>query len=66
LDVLVKLPDGSYTFVPVHHIEKELHQIVNSSTSKPQHPVGVLSAEHRDSWYHARERLMKGIYIVSS
>ncbi|XP_065885479.1 carnitine O-acetyltransferase-like isoform X2 [Dysidea avara] len=59
LDVLWKLPDGSYTFVPVHHIEKELHQIMNSSPSKPQHPVGVLTTEHRDTWYKARERLMK-------
>ncbi|XP_065916864.1 carnitine O-acetyltransferase-like isoform X2 [Dysidea avara] len=59
LDVLWKLPDGSYTFVPVHHIEKELHQIVNSSPAKPQHPVGVLTTEHRDTWYKAKERLMK-------
>lgn len=51
--------------MPVHHIEKELYQIVNSSPSKSQHPVGALTAEHRNTWYHARERLMKGIYAYS-
>ena len=37
---------------------------MNSSPSKPQHPVGVLTTEHRDTWYKARERLMKGTYLV--
>ena len=60
----MKLPDGSYTILPVHHIEKELQQIVNSSPSKSQNPIGVLTAEHRDTWYKARERLMKGIDLV--
>ena len=62
LDVLTKLADGSYALVPAHHIEKQLVQIVENSSSKPRHPVGILTTEHRHTWYKARERLMKGTY----
>jgi len=54
------LPDGSYTLVPAQHIEEQLHKIVESSPTKAQHPVGVLTSEHRDTWYNARERLLTG------
>ena len=60
LDILSLLSDGSYALVPAQHIEEQLHKIVESSPTKAQHPVGVLTSEHRDTWYNARERLIQG------
>ena len=62
LELLCLSPDGSYTLAPAQHIEEQLHKIVKSSPTKAQHPVGVLTSEHRDTWYSARERLIKGNY----
>ena len=64
MDILSLLPDGSYTLVPAQHIKEQLHKIVESSPTKAQHPVGVLTSEHRDTWYNARERLIVGINTV--
>ena len=61
MDILSSLSDGSYVLVPAQHIEEQLHKIVESSPTKPQHPVGVLTTEHRDTWYNARERLVEGM-----
>ena len=58
------LPDGSYTFVPAQHIEDQLHKIIKGSPTKAQHPVGVLTTEHRDTWYSAREQLITGSHNV--
>ena len=58
------LPDGSYALVPAQHIEEQLHKIVESSPSKAQHPVGVLTTENRDTWHGVRERLIAGIIII--
>ena len=58
------LPDGSYALVPAQHIEEQLHKIVESSPTKAQHPVGVLTSENRDTWHDARERLIAGIIIM--
>jgi len=63
LEVLVPLPDGSYTLVPAQHIEDQLHKIMENSITKAKHPVGVLTSEHRDTWYNARERLLIGMCI---
>ena len=59
--MLSLLPDGTYALVPAQHIEEQLHKIVESSPTKAQHPVGVLTSEHRDNWYTARERLLSGM-----
>ena len=61
--MLSLLPDGSYILVPAQHIEEQLHKIVESSPTKAQHPVGVLTSEHRETWYNARERLLTGMHI---
>ncbi|XP_065916399.1 carnitine O-acetyltransferase-like isoform X2 [Dysidea avara] len=58
LEILGKLSNGSFALVPAKHIEEQLHKIVNSSLHKAQHSVGVLTSEHRDTWYKARQRLM--------
>ena len=63
--MLSLLPDGSYTLVPAQHIEEQLHKIMESSPTKAQYPVGVLTTEHRDTWYNARERLLTGMHICS-
>ena len=64
LEILGKLSNGSFALVPAKHIEEQLHKIVNSSLHKAQHSVGVLTSEHRDTWYKARQRLMIGTYVV--
>jgi len=61
---LGKLSDGSYALVPAKHIEEQLHKIMNNSLHKAQHPVGVLTTEHRDTWYKARQRLMAGAQFI--
>ena len=58
--MLCQLSDGSYGLVPAQHIEEQLHNIVNSASVKAQYPVGVLTSEHRDTWYQARKRLITG------
>ncbi|XP_065917320.1 carnitine O-acetyltransferase-like isoform X2 [Dysidea avara] len=58
LDILCQLSDGSYGLVPAQHIEEQLHSIVNSTPVRAQYPLGVLTSEHRDTWYQARERLL--------
>ena len=62
MELLCLSPDGSYTLVPAQHIEEQLHKIVESSPTKTQYSVGVLTTEHRDTWYNARERLITGIH----
>ena len=52
--------------MPAQYIEEQLHKIVENSPTKAQHPVGVLTSEHRDTWYSARERLIKGMTIILS
>ena len=62
LEILCLLPDGSYGLVPAQHIGEQLHKIIESSPTKAEHPVGVLTAEQRDTWYTAREQLITGRY----
>ena len=60
LDVFYEAPDGTLAVAPGSHIQKELHSILEMAMEKNRYPVGVLTNEHRDTWYQCRERLVKG------
>ena len=63
LDVLYEVPGGCLAPAPGSHIVEELHRILRAVPTPAEHPVGILTTEHRDTWYQARERLRKGTYI---
>ena len=46
---------------PPSFIREQLHWILEDAKDRPCNPVGVLTTLHRDKWFEARERLMKGI-----
>ena len=63
LDVLYEVPGGCLAAAPGSHIVEELHRIMRAAPTPSEHPVGILTTEHRDIWYQARERLREGTYI---
>ena len=64
LDVLYECPDGTLALAPPSHIVKELQAIMDSAPDMCEHPVGILTTEHRDSWYRTRQELLKGTHCV--
>ena len=66
LDVLYECPDGTLALAPPSHIVKELQAIMDSAPDTCEHPVGILTTEHRDSWYRTRQELLKGMRCVQS
>ena len=63
LDVLYEVEGGCLAPAPGSHIVEELHHILRAAPTLAEYPVGILTAEHRETWYQARERLRKGTYI---
>ena len=63
LDVLYEVEGGCLAAAPGSHIVEELHHILRAAPTLAEYPVGILTAEHRETWYQARERLRKGTYI---
>ena len=45
---------------PSDHIIAELHRILETTPTQNDFPVGILTNEHRDTWYQARETLKQG------
>jgi len=66
LDVLYESPEGGLAVAPSSHIVRELHRILRAAPDPAEHPVGILTSEHRDTWYQARERLIKDSLNQSS
>ena len=62
LDLFYDAPDGELTVAPPTHIMNELHKILTDTVEACPCPVGVLTTEHRDTWYQARKRLSEGTY----
>ena len=60
LDMLYQCPDGSFALAPPTHIVKEVLTILETAPDTCEHPVGVLTAENRDSWYETRKKLLLG------
>ena len=60
LDVLYEAPNGELAVCPPTHIVHQLHNILKAAPEPAEYPVGILTSEHRDTWFHARERLLKG------
>ena len=61
LDVLYEAPDGGLAVAPPSHIVSQLHSILELAREPNKQPVGILTSEHRDTWYQARECLLQGI-----
>ncbi len=62
LDVLYETPEGVLAVCPPSHIITELHRILDMAPPTNNHPVGILTNEHRDTWNQARDRLLGGTY----
>ena len=62
LDVLYEAPEGGLAVAPGSHIVEELHRILRAAPTPAEYPVGILTTEHRDTWYQARERLIQGVH----
>ena len=60
MDLLYETPSGELAVAPASHLVDQLKEIVTSDLEPSKCPVGVLTTEHRDIWYQARERLIKG------
>ncbi len=63
--MLYETPDGTLAVTPSSHVMSELHHILETAPPTNEYPVGILTNEHRDTWYQARERLRKGTACVS-
>ena len=63
LDVLYEAPDGGLAVAPPSHIVSQLHSILELAREPNKQPVGILTSEHRDTWYQARECLLQGIQL---
>lgn len=59
LDVLYEAPDGGLAVAPPSHIVSQLHSILELAREPNKQPVGILTSEHRDTWYQARECLLQ-------
>lgn len=59
LDLLYETPNGELAVAPASHVAEQLKKIVMSNLEPNKFPVGLLTTEHRDVWYQARERLIK-------
>ena len=66
LEVLYEVSDGCLAAAPGSHIVEELHRIMRAAPTPSEHPVGILTTEHRDTWYRARERLREGTFVGNS
>lgn len=53
-------PTGEIALAPPTFILNQLKWIVEDAKERNPYPVGVLTTEHRDKWYEAREKLRKG------
>lgn len=60
MDMIYECPDGTLAAAPPNHIVKELQGIMEAAPSRCEHPVGILTTEHRDNWLKTRQELMKG------
>ncbi len=60
LDIVYQCPDGSLAVAPASHIMSQLHEILKTAPASCEHPVGVLTTEHRDSWTETRQNLLLG------
>lgn len=63
LDVLYETTDGVLAVAPPSHVIQELHRILETTPPTNDYPVGALTNEHRETWYHARERLRAGVLM---
>ena len=61
LQVLYPCPDGTLQIAPWDHLKQQIGDIIGASPHPAQHQVGVLTSEHRDNWYKARQNLLKGV-----
>ena len=61
MDVLVETSTGELDMVPPSHMIEVLSQILDDAKEPAEYPVGILTAETRDSWYKNREKLVKGL-----
>ncbi len=61
LTLFYDTPDGEIVLAPPSFIMDQIHWILDDAIERPHHPVGVLTTLHRDKWFQARERLLKGI-----
>ena len=53
---------GEIDIVPPSYIVNEIHKILDDATEPASFPVGVLTTEHRDTWYKASQTLIQGNY----
>ena len=60
LDLLYETPTGKLAVAPATHLVEQLKAIIMSGLEPCKLPVGLLTTEHRDTWYQAREELKKG------
>ncbi len=63
LDVIYECPDGTLAVAPPSHVMSEIHKVLDSAPETCEHPVGVLTTDHRDNWIRTREEMMQGLYV---
>lgn len=64
VDVLVETTTGELDMIPPLHLIKILHHILDEATEPAEHPVGILTADTRDKWFQARQKLLQGWEIL--
>ena len=60
LDVIYECPDGTLALSPPDHFIKEIIRILETTPDTCEHPVGILTSEHRDAWCESRKELLLG------
>jgi len=61
--VIYECPDGTLALAPPSHIMAEIHKVLEAAPETCEHPVGIMTTEHRDNWAKTREEMMLGVYV---
>ena len=64
LTILGTTPTGEIDIVPPSFLVQELNRILEIVTEPAEHAVGILTTEHRDTWYRVRQELIQGMGVV--
>ena len=60
-DALVETSAGELDMIPPSHFIRTLHHILDDAAEPADDPVGILTAETRDTWYQARQELLQSL-----
>ena len=59
------MSDGTLAIAPPSYIMKEVHKVLDMAPESCDHPVGILTSEHRENWARTREELHQGVCASS-